>query len=270
MPKSFASILGMSFGELTVVSEFHDPKHPRVRCLCKCSCGVTRDFTRSEVRTYKHPDCGHSKTRKTPREDFVGVVLGSFTVKSYLARSRWSIECACGLTAFVSTSRIKKGLAPRCKCQPYVRPIKHGAAKRKLRSPEYAAWIAMNMRCDPSSAYVKKQNYSARGITVCERWSSSYSNFYADMGPRPSDQHSLDRIDPNGNYEPSNCRWATVEQQVNNRRNSLFLDFAGQRLTIGQWANQLGKCRETLRTRYHKGDSPAEILFGKGEQWTLM
>jgi hypothetical protein len=85
--------------------------------------------------------------------------------------------------------------------------------------PEYKAWIAMKYRClkpyTPNYKY-----YGARGITVCDRWLNSYENFLADMGPRPSISHSLDRIDFNGNYEPGNCRWATKAQQSVNRRNT--------------------------------------------------
>ncbi len=96
---------------------------------------------------------------------------------------------------------------------PHPRPYHEPVGK----TAEYACWIGMRRRC-----YVPTDRsfdlYGGRGITVCDQWRASFANFLADMGPRPSPKHSIDRINNDGNYEPDNCRWATASQQVSNRR----------------------------------------------------
>lgn len=107
---------------------------------------------------------------------------------------------------------------------------------------------------------------TARGITVCERW-ASFENFLQDMGRKPSARHSIDRIDNNGNYEPSNCRWATAQQQANNKRDSRtsrFMTFNGETRTVSQWARHLDMNVRILWGRIQRGETdPATILGPK-------
>jgi hypothetical protein len=85
--------------------------------------------------------------------------------------------------------------------------------------PEYQVWAGMKARCNNVKHFGYKR-YGGRGISVCERWSKSFLSFYNDMGPRPSSNYQIDRIDTNGNYEPSNCRWSSVKENNRNRRNT--------------------------------------------------
>lgn len=106
-------------------------------------------------------------------------------------------------------------------------------------SPEYSAWNNMNRRChSPLNAAFK--DYGGRGITVCSRWRHSFLNFLSDMGPRPSQNHSIDRIDNDKGYGPGNCKWSTLIEQNNNRRACRFITHNGVTRTLTQWANQIG------------------------------
>lgn len=116
----------------------------------------------------------------------------------------------------------------------------------------------MKSRClsPANSSYV---DYGGRGINVCERWKRSFLDFVIDMGERPSGM-SIDRIDNNGNYEPLNCRWATDEEQRNNKRTSRFVTHNGRTLTLMQWSRVFGVNQRTLAYRLNKGDSAEKAL----------
>jgi hypothetical protein len=113
----------------------------------------------------------------------------------------------------------------------------HGEAKPQ--SKEYIVWSSMKDRCfNVNSNHYK--GYGGRGITVCERWRKSYQNFLEDMGRRPSDKHTLDRIDNDGNYCPENCRWTTMREQTNNTRKNKYVEYKGERLTVAQLRDKYG------------------------------
>lgn len=115
----------------------------------------------------------------------------------------------------------------------------------------------MKNRCH-REANVNFDHYGGRGIVVCERWMASFENFIADMGPKPSDDHTLERRDVNGNYEPGNCYWATAEIQANNRTDNVFYEIDGQRMSQAQLARSVGLTPSTLNIRLNKGGMSVE------------
>src|SRR3990167_5943872 len=128
----------------------------------------------------------------------------------------------------------------------------HGLTK----IPEYRCWSSMRGRCGDK----KNALYGGKGIKVCERW-NDFKNFLEDMGPRLSCKHSLDRIDSHGNYEPSNCRWATRTQQNNNRKNVNILTLNGVTKTISDWADHFKMNNGTIRSRINRGWPVEKALF---------
>lgn len=136
-------------------------------------------------------------------------------------------------------------------------PLAEGIHKKhgKTGTPEFFSWSSMKSRC-----YTKSQDaypyYGGKGITVCDRWlgRDGLDNFVADMGTRPSKEHSLDRIDSKGNYEPNNCRWATKTTQANNQSRNRKITWNGETHGVAEWVRKLGlKFNSKYYARLNKG-----------------
>lgn len=134
--------------------------------------------------------------------------------------------------------------------------ITHGhtrniSKKMPHSTPEYKTWCSMKTRCNTpgASGYAK---YGAKGINVCDRWQNSFEAFFEDMGVRPSDKHSIDRINPLGNYEPTNCRWATLLEQANNKTSNRVIELNGISMTLAQWSRKSGVDSDVISLRITK------------------
>lgn len=132
---------------------------------------------------------------------------------------------------------------------------KHGMSY----SSEYMTWDQMKRRCFNKNRYAYER-YGGRGITVCDEWKDSFEAFFKDMGPRPSPEHSIDRIDNDKGYYKENCRWATMKEQSNNRHSNHLITYQGETHTINQWASQVGISQITLRSRILNGWSIERAL----------
>lgn len=160
----------------------------------------------------------------------------------------WRLKCDCGTErialqkAFASGGRMR---SCGCASKP---SVKHGLST----TPEYRHWVNMITRCEyqPATGF---DYYGGRGITVCERWRSDFRNFYADMGPRPSPRHSVDRIDVNGDYEPGNCRWATSSAQARNKRVNRIVAVDGREMTLADAVDRAPVPYNTVLYRLKRG-----------------
>lgn len=143
---------------------------------------------------------------------------------------------------------------------------KHGESRHGAVTPEYRAWQHMLARCY-NRADRDYKNYGGRGIRVCSRWRRSFTLFLKDVGPRPSDRHSLDRIKNDTGYEPKNCRWATRHVQVRNTRRNHYLTADGQTRVLEDWAAILGVHPAAILGRLRRGWSVKQaVLVPKGSR----
>lgn len=181
-------------------------------------------------------------------------IVLSFYLKDENRRYKWLCKCDCGEEKVVFGINLTRGLSQSCGClnrENLLKALtKHGQAKAKNQSSEYAAWCEMKQRC----ADATQKNYGGRGIGVCDRWLDSFENFFADMGKKPSPLHSLDRYpDNDGNYELGNCRWATDQQQAGNTRRNHWIEYNGKRMILEDWAREFNTDKNSILKRVKLG-----------------
>lgn len=191
-----------------------------------------------------------------------GAVFGRLTllakVDKLRGKTEWECQCECGNRHTVTVSNLKNGHTRSCGCLL--------AKHLKSFSLEYKTWIAIKRRCcDPGNCGYSR--YGARGIKICDKWINDFPAFFADMGPRPSKKHSIDRIDNEGHYEPGNCRWATSAEQGRNKRNTTFFEFNGKKQTLPEWSRELRISHSTLIHRiYDFGWTPEKAFTTRPNQ----
>lgn len=172
---------------------------------------------------------------------------GNGKYRSFLCR------CVCGKLTRPSLGHLRNRVNISCGCKG-IKPEDKASKK-----PEYKVWSVMKQRCNNPKSQSFYQ-YGGRGIKVCERWEKSFANFIEDMGNRPSADHSIDRIDCDKNYEPSNCRWATRETQMNNRRCNNRIECIGVTKTLTEWSKLLGINASNISHRILNGEIPSDVI----------
>lgn len=175
------------------------------------------------------------KGRKGALEDLAGVRFERLKAIEYAGNGKWLCECECGKKKKISARCLKNGTTKSCGClhdeAAKINSTTHGKSKTKI----YGVYRTMISRCY-CETNEKYPIYGARGIKVCQEWLDNFMNFYNwSMENGYQDGLTIDRIDVNGNYEPSNCRWITQKEQQNNRRSNHFVEINGETKTLSEW-----------------------------------
>lgn len=201
-------------------------------------------------------------------KNLIGKKYGNLTViglsdKMSGRKSYWYCKCDCGNEIEVRSDNLTTGNTLSCGClkkaQDRINLTKFHRHKES-RTKLHDTWVRIKQRClNPNNkSYI---NYGGRGITVCKEWSESYENFRDwSLNNGYADNLSIDRIDVNGNYEPSNCRWANAKQQANNRRSNLKITYNSETKTLMQWAEVFNLPYSAVTQRYKRGVRGDELF----------
>lgn len=201
-------------------------------------------------------------------KDLTRLKFGRLTVLAFAGRNsrklvEWECVCECGASGIVATSTaLTGGHKLSCGCLGREVTAKRSRTHGMKDSPEYQSWRSMKQRCNNKNA-TGFRNYGGRGIKICERWLNSFESFFSDMGkrPEPPELHEIDRIDNDGDYCRENCRWATIKQQANNRRQgrrgvcraSRLVEFQGKEFILADLARQFNIPYQRVYQRLAKG-----------------
>ncbi len=171
----------------------------------------------------------------------------------------WLCECDCGREIVVLCNSLTRGNTKSCGC---LSREKSAAIARIIGSknkrhglhntPEYRAWASMKERCENPKCR-NYANYGGRGISVCQRWRDSFEAFHEDVGDRLSPKHTIERINNAHGYEPGNCRWATMDEQANNKRTNRLIECDGVTRTVADWSRTTGLSTACIRGRLDAG-----------------
>lgn len=276
--KPVKDITGNVYGELKVTDFSHYKVQPsgqkKAQWHCQCSCGNSCIVAGGNLATGHTASCGcvqkerreqgYKKFVKSRQADGVtyniGNTFGRLTVTGFshwakigngkANHAHWLCNCSCGNTCIKMGEYLNEGSS--CGCWKSEKVSEARTTHGMTGSPTYRSWLKMKERCYLSS-YVEQEYYQDKGVTVCDRWLNSFENFLEDMGERPEGT-SLDRVNVNGNYEPSNCRWADNTIQSYNREDINRKNASGRTGVIlnknGSYKAQIGYYKTNIVLSY--------------------
>ena len=256
-------LTGKTYNRLTVV-EFAERRKGKIYLKCKCSCGNETIVEKYSLVHGNTKSCGcliSESSHNTHFEDLSGMRYGKLLVlsreKSKNKKTMWKCICECGNTSVVGAIDLKRGSTKSCGCLKFEsRNSTHGLSKTRLHS----IWSGMKERCYRKNSPAYKW-YGERGITIYQEWIDDFMNFYNwAMDNGYEDGLSIDRINVNENYEPSNCRWIPLEEQALNTRTTKFLTYKGETKTVSEWCEITGIKKTTMLNRMRLGFTAEECI----------
>lgn len=267
----YNDLTGKRFDRLTVIGREPSDKGVRWRCVCDCGNEIVTNTNVLVSGEKRSCGCLIKEWRESKHKDIIGNRYGMLTVleydKSIDRRLMFKCKCDCGKVISVRKDSLENGHSQSCGCvrESWMHSGKLNRKHGKYEERIYWVWAKIKRRC-----YNKRcreyENYGGRGIKMCEEWLDpekfiqwAYASGYNKDAPKGV--CTLDRIDVNGNYEPSNCRWITNLEQQNNRRDNQIFTHNGESHTIAEWARILGIKYSTLNAGLMRYGKPLEYYM---------
>lgn len=266
-------LTGLKFNRLTALYPDGNDNHGNIYWVCQCDCGNSVKVIARQLITGGTKSCGCLKREVTSKRrsvDLIGKRFGRLVVAEKIGSKNgciyWRCLCDCGNTVITKTSYLNNGDTKSCGCLQKDRVHQHNAelsTHNQTGTRLYGVWTGIKTRC--LNPYVKSfAAYGGRGITICNEWLGehgfeNFSRWATENGYDKNAEYSectIDRIDVNGNYEPSNCRWANAKTQSQNRRNVKLYTFNGESHTVPEWVEITGEKYQTVRWRLQNNKSP--------------
>lgn len=255
------NLIGHKYGRLIVISEAEPSITPGGRKVyywnCKCDCGNYITASTSSLRQGSTTSCGcyqREQASKATICDLSGKRFGRLTVIERSSRKSgtyWSCVCDCGNKKEVLASHLIKGGIRSCGCLRKEVTGEKKSVHNESKTRLYKIWKNMRERCNNPHNHAYR-NYGGRGIKVCDEWNREHGYIaFRDWALQNGykEELSIDRINVNGMYEPSNCRWVTLREQANNTRCNVLIEYKGETHTLAEWAKILGIKYQTLHRR---------------------
>lgn len=261
---TFIDLTGMKFGYLEVVCRYGIAKgNGNVLWLCRCICGNEKPISGTTLRK-------GAKTCGCKYVDYAGLRSGNLVAYKYIcsenSNAKWLCKCDCGGTKEVYATMLKSKRVTSCGCKKGNHS--HGLAHTRI----YNIWNAMKQRC-ANKNFKDYAIYGGRGINYCEKWETfegfmedMYQSYLIHLELHGSKNTTLDRIDSNLGYNLSNCRWATIEQQSYNKRDTIFIEYDGVKYTIRELSSKYNLPTSTLYGRYERGEIGLDLIRPYGQK----
>lgn len=258
-------LTGQRFGKLTVISQnLNLPKRGTTTYWnCICDCGNETVATTAHLRSGDKKSCGCMRKsdltgKKFGRLTVIGLSDDIYTTKTgkKYRNKVYICECDCGQLVKCLGNNLSKSVTTSCGCYQKELTSKRFSIHNMRKTRLYDIWANMKSRClNPHNK--SYQSYGGRGIQICKKWEVSFSAFSEwAIASGYSDDLTIDRIDVDGDYQPSNCRWATQEVQSNNQRKTIHIVINGETRSLKQWTNFMGWKYGTHSARYRSGKPP--------------